>query len=301
MSFNWEEMNLLARSYLDLQQTRVGCEHRVMKLLQEGASEPIKKMSYALARKMLAALEKKKELSEILKILSALRETLHGQEKGLLKDARGIFKDTTLWDWCKRVRGLGPVAAMTFLGFIDPYVCTSAGKLWAYTGFIPGAKMTSGEKSTWSPHLKGRFWLLCRNVVMARDPYYVPLYQAKKDYYLTQRGYAKYIEDPKSCPKYAECLKRLKGKASRLGKTMKKPPCKGHADNLAKRWLVKLLQSHALEIIRKSLGLPWDAVHHGYIPPKPEDPISREEALKQAVKYILNWPSEWRTASQPKV
>jgi len=38
----------------------------------------------------------------------------------------------------------------------------------------------------------------------------------------------------------------------------KKPPCRGHLDAMAKRWLAGLLVSHATEIMREALGLPTE-------------------------------------------
>jgi len=78
---------------------------------------------------------------------------------------------------------------------------------------------------------------------MARDPYYTSLYKAKKEYYLNR-------------PDLVEQKDSKKG-------------WKGWIDNMAKRWLIKLLISHAWEIIRRSEGLPVNP-HHGYIEPKPE-------------------------------
>ena len=105
----------------------------------------------------------------------------------MLRDAEEMFAKSELWAWCERTRGLGPVAALTFMGYINPEKCATAGKFWAYCGYVPGAKMKSGERGNYNPELKGRFYVITRNVVMAQDPYYVALLNAKKQYYLTMR------------------------------------------------------------------------------------------------------------------
>jgi len=40
----------------------------------------------------------------------------------------------------------------------------------------------------------------------------------------------------RKCPLYKDCLKKLTGKAERLGRKPKKPPCKLHCDQMAKRY-----------------------------------------------------------------
>ena len=94
---DWKEMNLLARSYLDLQQTRIGCEHRLRMLEDENRKTP-----------------------QTFTILTSHHAILYKQERDMLKQSGEIFRATQLWEWCERTRGLGPVAAMTFMGYINP-------------------------------------------------------------------------------------------------------------------------------------------------------------------------------------
>jgi hypothetical protein len=58
-------------------------------------------------------------------------------------------------------------------------------------------------------------------------------------------------------------------KAKRLGREPKNFPCKKHIDSMAKRWLTKLILSHALQIMREAEGLDTKNLksHRGYIPP----------------------------------
>jgi len=121
---------------------------------------------------------------------------------------------------------------------------------------------------------------------MFRDEYYYPLYLAKKEYYLNterrvfdpERGewivfppFREIIADPKKCPYYEECMGRLIRRAERLGRKPKKPPCKMHVDNMAKRWLMGILVSHATELMREALGLDTTnfKAHKNYVRPKP--------------------------------
>jgi hypothetical protein len=216
-------------------------------------------------------------------IMQDYRHALRAEERELLARITEQLKEHPLWDWCERVKGLGPVACMTFLGFIDPYKADTAGKAKAYVGAVPGKKLKSGERLRMNPEAKGRTWLVTRNVIMAKDDYYYPLYAEKKRYYMeTERKvfmdgewvtwppFKEIIEDPKRCPRYEECLRRLTGKARRLKRKVKKLPCKLHVDQMSKRFLMGLLVSHACELMRRAEGLPVDnfKAHRGYIAPK---------------------------------
>jgi len=235
----WKEYNILARAYLDVQQTRLAFEGR-----------------------MRALRNRKEEGSDVYNLLLSHRNTLKEQERNLLKSARKLFQDHELWGWCKRVRGLGVVAAMTFLGYINPEIATSAGKIWKIAGFAPDAKLRKGRKAGFNPELKGRFWLIGRNVYLKRDDYYFPLYQAKREYYLTKRHD---LRSPK------------------------------RINAMSFRWLIKLLISHAWELIRKAEGLPINP-HHNYIPPKPENPSEALLILERATKAIREYsPNKQKT------
>lgn len=240
------EYQIFGRCYLDLQHLRVAVEARLRRLSEE-----------------------EEQNVKLLKVLREYLALLKNDEKKLLHDATMLFEEHPLWRWCKAVRGLGPVACLTFLGFIDPNIANTAGKAKAYCGFVPGRELRARQKAKFNPEAKGRFWLLTRNVIMAKDDYYYPLFKNKKDYYMERMG--GYLENPKDCPQYEECSKRLKGKAKRLKRKVKKPPCKLHINNKAKAWLSGLLISHGTEIMRKAEGLDVTNFHEhrGYIAPKP--------------------------------
>jgi len=261
----------LARAYLDLQHLRIACEARIRRMREQKVPE------------------------NILEIMENYSQALRREERRLLNEITHDLKDHPLWRWCSNVKGLGPVACLTFLGFIDPVKADTAGKAKAYLGLIPGAELRSGRKAKMNPEGKGRIWLLTRNVIMNRDDYYYPLYQKKKQYYMetarkvfqdgewiTWPPFREILEDPSKCPRYQECVKRLVDKARRLRRKPKKPPCRAHLDAMAKRWLAGLLVSHATEIMREAHGLPTEnfKAHHDYIRPKPiDEPVKIENHL----------------------
>jgi tetratricopeptide (TPR) repeat protein len=253
----------LARCYLDLQQLRQAVQHRL--------------------RRLRADPDAPKEIVSLLEShYSAIREDERNYRMGIRK----LVEGDPLYEWCKNVRGMKAIAALLFLGFIDPYKAVTAGKAKAYTGAIPGSKLRRGERGKVNPELKGRLWFITNCVIMKRDPYYYPLYLRKKQYYLEnpRRSFVdgrwidwppmkEIIADPKKCPVYEECRRRLEEKARRLGRKPKENPCMAHVDGMARKWLMGLLVSHAAELMRESLGLDTSAfkAHHNYIPPKPID------------------------------
>jgi len=250
--------SFLARAYLDLQHLRMACESRLRKMPKDTPKE-------------------------IRTIMEDYHEMLKKEEKALLKRIAHELKQHPLWEWCEKVKGLGPVACLTFLGFIDPYKADTAGKAKAYVGVVPGKSLKSGKRLNINPEAKGRIWLLTRNVIMMKDDYYYPIYQQKKQYYLNNERevflngkwvkwppFKEIIKDPSKCPLYKECMERLIKKAERLGRKPKKPPCRLHLDNMAKRFLMGILVSHAAQLMREAEGLSIEnfLAHRNYIPPK---------------------------------
>lgn len=235
----------LARTYIGSQEERIACDHRIAEL-----------KTYDIDGRA----------TKYVTFLAEMRDAHHFKEKESLKKAYSLFSEHPLWDWCQAVKGLGPVAALTFLGYINPYVATTASKVWKYAGLVP----TRPKK--FNRRFKGRVMgVIVKNIILKKDSYYYPLYIGKKQYYLVDRGMQGYIDDPSTCPDYKKCVTRNYEAARRQGRKPKRPSCRAHADNRAKRVLGKLLCSHALEIMRVHEGLPVDAMrsHRDYIAPKP--------------------------------
>lgn len=108
---------------------------------------------------------------------------------------------------------------------------------------------------------------------MQQDPYYTLLYHAKKQYYATREDI-------------------VTKKAGMKG-------WKGWVDNLAKRWLLKLLIGHAVQIIREHEQLPFNA-HHNYIPPKPTDYIGNEPWFLRILELLKSGAREWTLDDTPQ-
>jgi len=276
-TINYEYFQALAKLYLDLQQVRMGFFHREGKL-PSGADV------------------------EIANTLHQLGLQVHNLERQTLAKAKELFKNHPIWDWCSYIRGFSDVACLTFLGYINPFYVhpekrgLTAGMLKRKFGLTPGQKMQRGRKLDFDPHAKGRFLgVLTKNVIMKRDSYYYALYDAKKEYYANETrdvflngtwvkwpGFNQILKDRTICPDYKNCLERLRKRARREGRAPKTPPCQGHMDLLARRWLGGLLVSHALQILREAEGLDVSNLlsHRTYIRPKAsKDDVPEPEIL----------------------
>lgn len=189
-------------------------------------------------------------------------------EKDLLKDSKVLFEKSALWDWCLNTSGLADVAAMTYMGFIPPYVIkqlpsgetrrvrTKVSDIWAYAGLLPDIRLKHGEQGKFNPLIKARFRLVATNVIRANDKYYKAIFDIKKEY--------------------------LKNRPDLLALLEEKPRgWKAHIDSMAVRVLNKLLISHALSCIigREAVVRtdPW--AHRNPIPLKPTDPTGYDEVL----------------------
>lgn len=217
---------------------------------------------------------------DILDFFERQVKALKSLEKAIVDEAISILDGSPLLEWCRRVKGLGDVAALIYASYINPLKADTAGKARKYVGLTPGQELRSGVKGNFNTIAKGRCMFLAMAVIMARDDYYYPLYKAKKSHYMFYSPYSAIFNEkgevvnPSACPRYGEC----KAKA--------KHPCKMHIDMMARRWLASLLVSHATELYREWLGLDTSNFkkHRNYIPPKPANP--NQEHLQTLCRRI---------------
>ena len=259
-------LRLGARLYLDLQQERQA--HTLRSHLLE-AVEATLKVEEPVVSSVKGLFEQ---------VLEAYRE----HERRLLDEMWGLVKEVypSMASWCERVKGLGKGAALIFAGYINPYIATTAGRAKAYCGLKPGAVRRAGVFADYNPEVKSRVWLAARNVIMKRDDWYRPLFDAKKHYYLHVSPYSRIFDsrgnvvDPKACPQYEDCYKRMAGAAQRKMREEIRWPCRAHIHMMSLRWLAELLVSHAAQLMREDLDLDVSAykAHQPYIPPKPTEP-----------------------------
>src|SRR5215510_6418467 len=243
----WRDINLLAKAYLELQRSRVAFDLRSQKLeearlVEEGLYLKIDKVEEdpdtgeKKRRTKYKPVDDTEETKEAIKdfkkylretnyiyqLLIAHRDRLKKQEEDMLKDASEIFQSSALWDWCERVKGLGPVAALTFMGYMNPAYTPTLGNFWSKAGLTPGSRLKRGVQGKSNPQIRARIWMVAKNVIMAQDTYYSSIYNLKKEYFMNRPD----LVDQKAGPN------KIKG-------------WQGKMDKYAKRVLMKMLTSHA--------------------------------------------------------
>ena len=125
---SFEHARALFSSYIDVQQMRMATEARLRGLRP----------------------------SPITDTLRQFRSILRSEERRLVKEGIKAFEGHPVVGWCRIVKGLGDVAALFFLGMLNPHEATSAGKAWRYFGLAPGMRKVAGRKGGYNPLAKGR-------------------------------------------------------------------------------------------------------------------------------------------------
>ncbi len=222
--------------------------------------------------------------------MRAFNEIIRRQEKEeiiIKKEAIEIIKDHPIWLWIQNTRGLSEVAALTYMGYIHPLKATSIGKMWAYCGLVPGKSLKRGERGNFNPQVKARMWLQAKNVIMAKDPYYYPMYVAYKER-KTKEEEEKAMGQSEPFDLAKNHMAERTMSQSSIAKTRSEPfrraKTKMHINNMAIRWLAKLLMAHAWEFIRAQAGQPIN-YHHDHIPPKPIDAENQRSQLQKFLNH----------------
>jgi hypothetical protein len=210
----------------------------------EAIIEVLEKKLKTTREKIKLALQELSDRSETFKRFKLRFDDLEKVEQNILLDAEDIFGSTELWKWCKNVRGLGPVAALTFLSSIDVFVSPDIGHVWSNFGLIPGKTLKRGESTNFNPHIRSRLLgVVCGNILKSGDPYYVGIYEIKKSYHQIRPDL--------------------------LAKKDEEKAWNMHMHRMTFRVLGKLLVSHAYQLIRYDLGLgSTDILHRNPVPIK---------------------------------
>lgn len=269
--FSWLEISIICKGYLERQKFRVGEESRIQKLKFHALKtrmdlvDVLETDDDGKVTKWEINKDKEEEAEKFLeehvyntfayKCIYESALSTRRDEKLALKNAMELVKLSSVWDWCNNTKGLGEVAGMTFLAFINPEKCTTSGKTKAILGLRPGGTLKKGTRAAYNPHAKGRFSLLTRNVIMQSDIYYSELYRIKKEYYTLRPDLVDEIDDEKE-------WKTTHDKGTGIHKKI---------DAKARMWVTQLLASHATELIQRELGVEIPK-HRNHIDPKPEDP-----------------------------
>lgn len=370
----WEELNLIARNYMDLMQTKTGYMHRLSKMIEQALLREgllIKEEEYLPDGKRAIRYKKpdfKKEAEnkingesefqalfspkrtsfknqqektrynfmwqtlqeeydvkvekevEILKLRhekdSARVEEelskrdayiimhnsiyeLEKQKKKMVHDASQLYDGSALWSWCLRTKGLGEVAALTFMGYMNPMKIVvdritgqqryaTIANVWSYIGLTPFSKLRRGQQANSNPELKGRvLGVIIPSLMKKMDNYYHPIYLIKKEYYkqrpdlvAIRDGFARLEQvqrkvigiDGVEKTEIVEEVRMIASSAKDYGRQRK--GWVAWMDNKSRFNLCKILLSHAYQIIKESAGMDYvidEYIHRNLVPIKPEN------------------------------
>ncbi|GAH21305.1 unnamed protein product, partial [marine sediment metagenome] len=215
---------MITRNYVDTQQSWISADHRRRRMRDLGieTDDPLYEAQMRQSKRMKSVYTSN------------------------LEDAKLMFSSHPLWEYCEIIKGWGPVACMTWMGYIDPFKAHTAGRVKKYLGIIPGSGLKKGQTAGYNLEAKGRTYIIMNNTILQKDPFYYDHYIGKKLYYAeTERDidgikwppFDDIIDNPEICPDYPRCAKKLIRKAEREGRKPKKPSCRAHLDNMARRWL----------------------------------------------------------------
>jgi hypothetical protein len=185
----------------------------------------------------------------------ALEEVEREREK-LIDRIYEAFQNHPVSQWASCVKGLGKMYTVMFICMIDPHIASTSGKACAYWGLAgPRSVLRRGEKTVGHRVLRGiAYFMASRVAYILRDPYYYPLFMAKKEW----------------------CLRKCQEKGEK--------GYRAHADKMARLWLAHLLVSHAWEKYREFERLPIHP-HRLHIPPKPtEDATWTDEKVLECLR-----------------
>jgi len=156
-------------------------------------------------------------------IVEQMLVDLQDYEKKCKKDIDYYFKDkenqTDIYKWLVSIKGISNILAGQLIGHIDIDKTPGISNLWSYCGLKPEDNRRRGKKCKWNHNLKSVCYLIGESFIKARTPKYREIYDKEKE---------------KQIP---TCKK------------IDKKGWKGHANNRARRKMVKLFL--------KDLYLEW--------------------------------------------
>jgi transposase len=165
-------------------------------------------------------------------------EYLKKLEREIKKYIQSEVKDVPIYrEFLSSVKGIGPVLAGGLIAYFDPYKAEHPSSFWRYAGLhvVDGEapRRTRGQRVDWNPRARTLCWKIGKALIRSRSPFYSEIYYEAKRKESEKLRHPE--EDPRNCPHYEACIKRLK---------RGRPPCKLHIDMRAMRKMVKRFLLH---------------------------------------------------------
>lgn len=151
--------------------------------------------------------------------------------------------------WLVNIKGIGAILAGGIVAYFDVAKTKHISSMWKYAGLSvengKAIRRKRGKKLEYSPRVKVLMWKVADSFIKQRTPFYRDIYDNAKESENLKLGNP--IENPKNCPHYAECMKRLK--------KAKIPACKMHIHLRAIRKMIKYFLGDYWLFARKIEGL----------------------------------------------
>lgn len=119
-------------------------------------------------------------------ILRRYYESLERMEKDLNHDIEELVSEYGFYPILSRVKGIGPTMAAKLIALVDIRKCDTVSALWRFAGLavIDGKaeKPVPGEKLHYSKRLKATMYLVAKQLMAVKGPYYDYYYEMRQKY-----------------------------------------------------------------------------------------------------------------------
>lgn len=161
-------------------------------------------------------------------------------------------------EYLSKIKGVGPLISGFLLSYFDPHKAHHVSGFWKFAGLhVEGGFAVKREKKKklgFNPKMRAFCWRLADSLLKQNTPIYRQIYDERKRKEEAKLNFP--IDHPENCPHYEKCVGKLKATAKRIGRKMKKPPCKKHIHRRACRYMVKVFLQDLWIKWREMEGLP---------------------------------------------
>ena len=169
-------------------------------------------------------------------------------EKQIRNYLRNEVKDVPIVKhFLSQIRGFGPILSAGLYAYFNPYG-NDANPADHPSSFIKYAglhvdkdgkaiRKERDKKLEFNPKVRVLLWKVAASFLKAHTEPYADIYYHWKPLEIAKLNNP--LKDPRNCPLYEGCAKRLKAKAERVGREPKAMPCKAHIHYRACRHMQK--------------------------------------------------------------
>lgn len=218
-------------------------------------------------------------LRQVGKVEGVDPDRLKELEKEIAKEIEREIRDIPIVrDYLLKIKGIGPVLAGGLISLFDIRKAEHPSSFWKYAGLHvengKAVRRKRGEKTDYNPKAKVLAWKIGRSLLMSKNEFYIEMYENVRKKESEKLNFP--LEDPKRCPMYEECVKKLK--------KSQKPACALHIHFRALRKIVKHFLADFHINWRKIEGLPVSPIYWERIkPPDARNPtyISEPKGVRK--------------------